>query len=251
MAPARGTALVTGATSGIGLASAAALAADGWHVVATARDLRRADALDELVGDTTGVEVRQLDVTSAGSVAGCVRSVLSDRGAIDLLVNNAGVGHRGTLEQLSDDELAACFAVNFWGVVGATRAVLPGMRERRRGRILTVTSTNGIVGMPFGDAYNAAKFAVEGLMEGLASVLRHFGVAVSVLEPGPVRTAFLRNACGSTGDVAPSDPYAPLLSRLNRTMAGLLSTGEAPDDVAALVARIAREPRPHSGVHDA
>lgn len=235
---------MTGASSGIGLASVAALAADGWHVIATARRPRTADALDELATDV-GAEVRPLDVTSPSAVRACVHSILVDHGAVDLLVNNAGVGHRGTLEQLSDDELAASFAVNFWGVVATTRAVLPGMRERRHGRILTVTSTNGVIGMPFSDAYNAAKFAVEGLMEGLASVVRHFGIFVSVLEPGPVRTAFLRNARGPTADVDEDDPYAALINRFNATMAGLLSTGEAPEDVADLVARISREPQPH------
>lgn len=245
MSSSRGTALVTGASSGIGLASAAALAADGWRVVATVRDLPRAAALEELAADRAGIDVRALDVTSTESIVHCVRSVLSDHGAIDLLVNNAGVGHRGTLEQLSDEALAASFAVNFWGVVRMTRAVLPGMREGRRGRILTVTSTNGLVGMPFSDAYNAAKFAVEGLMEGLASVLVHYGVSVSILEPGPVRSSFLRNAHGLTGDIPPEDPYAPLIGRYNATMAGALSTGEAPDEVADLVAAIARDAKPH------
>jgi NAD(P)-dependent dehydrogenase (short-subunit alcohol dehydrogenase family) len=245
MAGPRGIALVTGATSGIGLASAAILAADGWEVVATARDPDRAGALEELAATHDGLDVRQLDVTVPESVTACVEGVLADHGAIDLLLNNAGVGHRGTLEQLSDEALAASLDVNFWGVARMTRAVLPGMRERRCGRIVTITSTNGIVGMPFSDAYNAAKFAVEGLMEGLAAVMRHFGVAVVVVEPGPVRTAFLRNAHGQTGDVRADDPYAAELGRLNATMAGMLDAGEAPEVIGGLVAKIAREPTPH------
>lgn len=240
----RGTALVTGATSGIGLAAAAALTNDGWSVIATARNPESAPALAELADGRSDIAIRQLDVTSQDSVDHCISSVLTERGAIDLLLNNAGVGHRGTLEQLSDEQLAGSFEVNFWGVARTTRAVLPGMRERRGGHIITVTSTNAVVGMPFSDAYNAAKFAVEGLMEGLAAVLRHFDVFVSVLEPGPVRTAFLRNAHGETGSIAVGDPYSALLTRYNGVMSGMLSSGESPDDVAALIARIAGDPRP-------
>lgn len=241
----RGTALVTGASSGIGLATAAALADDGWQVVATARIPERAEVLIALAADRPTITTHQLDVTSAESVADCVNSLLADRGGIDLLVNNAGAGHRGTLEQLSDAEFEQSLAVNFYGVARVTRAVLPGMRAAGQGRIITVTSMNGVVAMPFSDAYNAAKFAVEGLMEGLAPVLREFGISVSILEPGPVRTSFLRNARGRVSEVDQQDPYAELLGRYNTTMAGLLNTGESPDDVAAVIAGIARDSHPH------
>ena len=237
--------MITGASSGIGLACAAALVADGWYVVATARNPAGAPELQELIAQSTAAETRVLDVTDPAAVTACVDAVLSDHGAIDLLVNNAGVGHRGTLEQVSDEQMAATFDVNFWGVVRMTRAVLPGMRQRDSGRVLTITSTNGIVGMPFSDAYNAAKFAVEGLMEGLCPVVRHCGITVAVVEPGPVRTSFLRNAHGPVDEVAADDPYAPLLTRYNAMMSGLLSTGESVEQVADLVARIARDPEPH------
>jgi len=245
----RGIALVTGASSGIGLATVAALAADGWRVVATVREPGRADQLRSVAAGGNApagdIEIRRMDVTVPRSVADCVTGVLDDHGAVDLLVNNAGAGHRGTLEQLDDDELRGALELNFLGVARVTRAVIPGMRTRRSGRIVTVTSSNGVIGMPFSDAYNASKFAVEGLMEGLAPVLATFGVFVSVLEPGPVRTAFLRNAGGRTGDVDPTDPYAELLGRYNATMAGLLGGGETPESVADVIAGIARDPRPH------
>jgi short-subunit dehydrogenase len=162
------------------------------------------------------------------------------------LVNNAGAGHRGTLEQLSDDDLRGVLELNFLGVARCTRAVLPGMRSRRRGRILTVTSLNGVVAMPFSDAYNASKFAVEGLMEGLAPVLRAFDVFVSVLEPGPVKTAFLQNAGGHTAKAEAEDPYGPLLDGFNATMAALASgsDGESAEHVGQVIAEIARMPEP-------
>ncbi|MGB6056985.1 MAG: SDR family oxidoreductase [Microthrixaceae bacterium] len=244
---ARGTAVVTGASSGIGLAAVEALAADGWHVVATARNPDRAEHLQEIVAESSGgIELGTLDVTDPGSVTAAIADVVASHGSIDLLVNNAGAGHRGTLEQLSDQDLETVMDLNYLGVARCTRAALPGMRELGRGRIITVTSLNGVVAMPFSDAYNASKFAVEGLMEGLAPVMRQFGVHVSVLEPGPVQTAFLRNAGGHMTKAADNDPYGALLDGYNATMASLSSgsTGESAEHVGQVIAEIARDPNP-------
>jgi NAD(P)-dependent dehydrogenase (short-subunit alcohol dehydrogenase family) len=161
-------AVVTGASSGIGLATTRALAAAGWNVIATARRPQTAESLRRVADELSGVELRALDVTSDESVDSCIGSILIDLGRIDLLVNNAGAGHRGTLEQLSMAELSHAMELNFFGVARVTKAVLPAMRAARNGRVITVTSLNGIVALPFSDAYNAAKFAVEGLMESLA-----------------------------------------------------------------------------------
>ncbi|MGH3237975.1 MAG: SDR family NAD(P)-dependent oxidoreductase, partial [Streptosporangiaceae bacterium] len=175
--------MITGASGGIGLATTRELAAAGWNVIATARRPETAGSLRELAGQLPGVELRSLDVTSDESVGSCIGSVLADLGSIDLLVNNAGAGHRGTLEQLTVEELSQSMELNFFGVARVTRAVLPAMRAAGAGRVITVTSLNGVVALPFSDAYNAAKFAVEGLMESLAAVMREFGVYISVLEP--------------------------------------------------------------------
>ena len=206
-------AVVTGASSGIGLAATRSLAAAGWSVIATARRPGMADPLRELADEVPGVELRTLDVTSDESVVSCIDSILKDRGGIDLLVNNAGAGHRGTLEQLSMDELSQAMELNFFGVARVTKAVLPAMRAARTGRIITVTSLNGVVALPFSDAYNAAKFAVEGLMESLATVMREFDVYISVLEPGPVRTAFFANVGGHVDNISAEDPYVELINR--------------------------------------
>jgi NAD(P)-dependent dehydrogenase (short-subunit alcohol dehydrogenase family) len=135
-----------------------------------------------IADELSGVQLRTLDVTSDESVNSCIGSILTDLGGIDLLVNNAGAGHRGTLEQLTKDELSHALELNFFGVARVTKAVLPAMRAARTGRVITVTSLNGVVALPFSDAYNAAKFAVEGLMESLATVMREFDVYISVLE---------------------------------------------------------------------
>ena len=237
-------AVVTGASSGIGLATTRALAAAGWSVIATARRPETAGPLRELADELPGVELRTLDVTSDESVDSCIDSILTDRGGIDLLVNNAGAGHRGTLEQLSMDELSHSMELNFFGVARVTKAVLPAMRAARSGRVVTVTSLNGVVALPFSDAYNAAKFAVEGLMESLATVMREFDVYISVLEPGPVRTAFFANVGGHVNNVRDDDPYAELINRYNGRMAALGSTGQSAESVADVIREIAADPSP-------
>lgn len=237
-------AVVTGASSGIGLATARALAARGWQVVATARRPDEAQALQELAAEFPTVELGTLDVTSDDSVATCIGSVLADRGSVDLLVNNAGAGHRGTLEQLSLAELSAAMDLNFFGVARVTKAILPAMRAAGSGRIITVTSLNGVVALPFSDAYNAAKFAVEGLMESLATVMREFGVKISVVEPGPVRTAFFTNVGGHVDDIADDDPYGKMLTRYNERLTALGSAGQPADAVAEVICEIAADPSP-------
>lgn len=230
-------AIVTGTSSGIGLASALALAKAGLTVVATVRDERgEANVLGQAARSGVQVEARRLDVTDDASVTALVDRVLAEHGRIDVLVNNAGIGHRGTLEQLTLAEMAASMDVNFWGVARMTKAVLPAMRSARRGRIVTVTSMNGLIAMPFSDAYNAAKFAVEGLMEGLAPVMAAFGVQVSVVEPGPVRTAFFSNMSGKVGEPGQDDPYLAMMGRYNDALAAAMTSGgETPEAVAAVI----------------
>jgi NAD(P)-dependent dehydrogenase (short-subunit alcohol dehydrogenase family) len=237
-------AVITGASSGIGLAATRALAVAGWHVVATVRRPETADALRELAEQQPDVELRMLDVTSDESVESCIASVLADLGGVDLLVNNAGAGHRGTLEQLSVQELRQVMELNFLGVARVTKAVLPTMRAARSGRVITVTSLNGVVALPFSDAYNASKFAVEGLMEGLATVMREFGVHICVLEPGPVRTPFFANLGGQVGDAADDDPYRELIHRFNTRMAAMGSGGQSAESVAEVICEMAADPSP-------
>ncbi len=212
------TALVTGTSTGIGLATAVGLAAAGHRVIGTMRDPGRADAL-LAAAETAGIEVEvaALDVTDAAAAADLVARL----GTIDVLVNNAGQGSLGTLEQLDDAALQAQLDVNYLAVARLTRLVLPGMRAAGSGRVVTVTSVGGAVGQPFADAYCAAKFAVEGLMQSLAPVAARFGVTVSIVEPAAVGSAFVANVAGRDRDPgAADDPYAPLLAAyLDRTTA--------------------------------
>ncbi len=240
-------ALVTGCSSGIGLESAVALAEAGHRVVATLRDPSRARPLRSRAA-AAGVEidVRPLDVTDDGEAAACVAAVLADHGSIDLLLNNAGSGYLGSLEQFSLGDLDEVMAVNFVGVARMTKLVLPHQRARRSGRIVTVTSVGGIVGQPFNDAYCAAKFAVEGLVESLAPVVAAFGVHVSLVEPGPVATEFISNAMPSVAARlgTPGDPYRALFDRYVANVTSRHSAAQGAVAVAQVVVRAATEPEP-------
>ncbi len=227
--------LVTGTSSGIGLATAVRLAGAGYAVVATMRDLARRDALDAARAD---LDVRPLDVQDPASIAACVAGVVADYGRIDVLVNNAGAGYLGALEQTPDDALTRTMDVNFTGVWRVTRAVLPHMRAARSGRIVTVSSVGGVLGQPFNDAYCAAKFAVEGMMESLAPVAQRFGIHVSLVEPGPVNTGFVEAVMGTTDPLpdALAADYGPMLaSYLDGSAAVFETMGQTPDDVAGVI----------------
>jgi NAD(P)-dependent dehydrogenase (short-subunit alcohol dehydrogenase family) len=186
-------ALITGTSSGIGLSSAIAAAKHGFTTVATLRDTGKDGAL-RAAGEVAGVtlDVRQLDVVDDDSITSCIDGVIADHGTLDVLVNNAGRGFVGTVEQVSMEDMRAIMEVNFFGVVATTKAALAHLRASR-GRVITVTSVGGVVGQPFNEAYCAAKFAVEGFMESLAPVAATVGVHVSVIEPGPVSTEFVNN----------------------------------------------------------
>ena len=230
------SALVTGASSGIGLATAVSLARAGYDVTATVRTPESGAALREAAEEAgVGLDVALLDVTDAQSVEGVVAAVVARHGGIDVLVNNAGRGRLGTTERVSVDELRATLDVNLVGVWRMTQAVLPHMRAQRSGRIVTVSSIGGLVAQPFNDAYCAAKFAVEGMMESLAPVAAEFGIAVVLVEPGPVATSFVANVDGlaSLGD--PDDPYLPLLQRYIAATQAAFEDAQTPQDVADVV----------------
>ena len=215
--------LITGTSSGIGLHAAIAAAQAGHTVVATMRNLEGTRALLD-AADATGVtlDIRRLDVTEAQSVTEVVAGIVGRYGRLDAVVNNAGSGHLGTIENETIDQVRAVMEVNFFGVVGVTRAALPHLRTSH-GRLITVTSVGGVIGQPFNEAYCAAKFAVEGFMESLAPVVRSAGVSVTVVEPGAVATSFVANVgFDPAAPAAVGDPYAAgLATYLARQFVGV------------------------------
>jgi len=241
-------ALITGTSSGIGLSTAVLLARSGFTTVATVREVDKCQALRERAQrEGVDLDIQPLEVCDQASVDACIRGALVRHGRIDVLVNNAGVGHLGTIEQTPIEEAQRHFDVNFFGVYRVTQAVIPSMRAARSGRIITVASINGVVGVPFNDVYNASKFAVEGLMEGLAPVMARFGVRVSIIEPGPVKTEFLATREAHRARQAPSgdDPYKPLLEAYGAALAGRMSVAQTGDEVAAVILEAATAEAPH------
>lgn len=222
--------LVTGASSGIGEATAARLAKDGHRVFGTSR---RGGA------DRGGVETLTLDVCSDGSVQACVEEVLRKAGRIDALVNNAGYLLCGAIEEATVEEARAQLETNFFGVVRMVKAVLPPMRRARSGHILTVSSLAGLVPVPFWGFYNASKFAVEGYMETLRHELRPLGIRVAMVEPGAIHTPFFE----STPAKAMSE-YGPWRDRALKTMGQFAEEAPGPEVVAEVVARLLASPSP-------
>jgi short-subunit dehydrogenase len=226
-------ALVTGTSSGMGMHAAVELARRGLNVVATMRDTGRADRLRDAATEA-GVEldVRTLDVVDHAAAAQAVAEIIAEHGAIDVLVNNAGRGSVGTAEQLSMEQIQAQLDVNYLAPVHLTKLVLPGMRERGRGHIVTVTSVGGVVGQPFAEAYCGAKFAVEGFMQSLAATTEHFGVHVSVVEPAAVASDFVANVA-RPGDAG---AYQPLLDAYLSRTAGAFANAQSPQSAAQTIA---------------
>ncbi|MEV4127214.1 SDR family NAD(P)-dependent oxidoreductase [Nocardia sp. NPDC049707] len=234
------TVLITGTSSGIGLATAVAAAQSGWRVVATMRDTTKAGALLAAVEEAgVSIDVRALDVTDPESSASCLAGL--DR--LDVLVNNAGAGHLGTLEQGSVEDVRAVMEVNFFGVLHVTKAALPLLRKSK-GRVVTVTSVGGVVGQPFNEAYCAAKFAVEGFMESLAPVMATVGVAVSVVEPGAVASEFVVNVGGRDAALEQAGPYAPALSAYLARSREAFAAAQTPQGAAATIVELLNIERP-------
>jgi NAD(P)-dependent dehydrogenase (short-subunit alcohol dehydrogenase family) len=178
--------LITGVSSGFGRAISEAALIAGHRVVGTLRKDEERIAFDALSpGLSHGV---LLDVTDEAAIAPLVKGVEREIGAIDVLINNAGYGHEGLVEESTLDEMRRQFDVNLFGAVAVTKAVLPGMRERRSGRIINITSMGGIITLPGLGFYHASKFALEGLSETLGKEVKDFGVYVTAVEPGAFRT---------------------------------------------------------------
>lgn len=243
------TLLVTGTSSGIGLATAVAAARAGFTTVATMRDPDRADALRE-AADNAGVslDVRRLDVTDSGSVTACLDGLAGTYGRLDAVVNNAGISNFDpTMEMSTMNALRANLEVNFFGVIEVSRAAMPMLRAAG-GRLLTIGSVHGVVGQPFNEAYCAAKFAVEGFMESLAPVAAAHGVAVSVVVPGFVSgTSFGRFPDINHHTIqAASGPYADTFGAYFDfvTGHGWGAAGQQAQEVADVVVRTLTAERP-------
>ena len=183
------TVLITGCSSGIGRETAHAFNDEGWTVYATARNPADIETLGE-----AGCELATLDVTDQSDVDRVVDRILDEEGAIDALVNNAGYGQFGPIEDVSTAKVHRQFDVNVYGPHRLIKAVLPGMRRERDGTIINVSSVAGRVAFPGGGVYSGSKFAIEAMSDALRNEVDEFGIDVVVVQPGPVKTSFAERA---------------------------------------------------------
>jgi NAD(P)-dependent dehydrogenase (short-subunit alcohol dehydrogenase family) len=222
--------LITGASAGIGLSTAGALHRAGWEVIGASRRGSDAEAWNSL----------RMDVDDDDSVREGIGRVEADHGRLDALVAGAGWGLAGPVEQTTVAEGKDQFETNFWGAVRVVQAALPIMRRQGGGRIVLISSIGGMIGIPFQAFYSASKFALEGYGEALAYEVAPFGIEVSLVQPGNVRTDFT----GSRRKVAPSaggpgdDPYADAVAKAIGLMERDEANGVPPDDVAGVVVRL-------------
>ncbi len=228
-------ALITGASAGIGLSTAGALHRAGWEVIGASRRGSDAEAWTSL----------RMDVDDDDSVREGFRRLEADYGRLDALVAGAGWGLAGPVEQTTVADGKDQFETNFWGAVRVVQAALPIMRRQGTGRIVLISSIGGVIGIPFQAFYSASKFAMEGYGEALAYEVAPFGIQVTLVQPGNVRTDFT----ASRRKVAPSDPsgddpYADAVAKAVGLMERDEVNGVPPDDVAATVLRLLSRGRP-------
>ncbi|WP_158057593.1 SDR family oxidoreductase [Halorussus halophilus] len=218
------TVLITGCSSGIGRETAESFLADGWEVYATARNPADIEALGE-----QGCNIATLDVTDDGDVERVVDRIIDEEGRIDCLVNNAGYGQLGPIEDVPVESVEKQFDVNVFGPHRLTRAVLPHMRQRQTGTIVNVSSVAGRVSTPGMGVYCGSKAAMESMSDALRPEVDRFGIDVVLVEPGPVETAFAERAESEANGFERSDAYDDIYSILDD--AGTLGSG-APGEIS-------------------
>ncbi len=204
--------LITGANSGIGRATAIALAAAGYEVFGAMRSLEKGEKLLAGVKEHGGtLHPLVLDVSDAGSVERAAQEVEAQGGPLDILINNAGIAHNATVEDVDIERAKEVFETNYWGVIRCIRAFLPAMRERGSGQVVNVSSVAGRIAAIGQVVYSSSKWALECLSENLAQELAPFGVRVVVIEPGVTRTAILPKNFGYPQPTAYEDAYRRML----------------------------------------
>jgi NAD(P)-dependent dehydrogenase (short-subunit alcohol dehydrogenase family) len=190
------------------------------------------------------IRVVRLDVTDDGSVKNAIDHIISEVGRIDVLVNNAGYGLGGALEDLSMEEIKSQYETNLFGLIRVTQAVLPTMRKQRSGRIMNISSGTGIFGLPGSSAYVSTKFAVEGLSESIAYELESFGIKVILIEPGSIRTNFGNAMVVAKKAKDPASPYSEMMQKIMASASELDKNSSNAELVANIILDAVSNPSP-------
>ena len=232
-------ALITGASSGIGAATAERLVNDGYTVYGVARRLDKMESLK-----TLGVKIMAMDVTIDASMVSGIEEIIANEGRIDVLVNNAGYGAYGAVEDVPIAEAKRQFEVNVFGLARLVQLVLPTMRSQKSGTIINVSSIGGKIGEPHGAWYHATKFAVEGFSDSLRMELKQFGINVVVVQPGAIVTEWNQIARDHLMEASGETAYQNLAKKHVNLLAKADEWGSSPDVIAKGIAKAAKARRP-------
>ena len=240
-------AIVTGSSSGIGYATSLMLARKGFYTYTSAGNMDKSASLLSIANsERLPLKLIQLDVTDDSSVKGAVEKIVSEKGTIDVLVNNAGYGLFGAFEDLSLDEIKTQFETNFFGVIRVTQHVLPIMRTGQNGGgiIVNVSSINGLVPFPVISAYCGTKFAIEGLSESIAYELEPFGIKVILIEPGPIGSNFMKGSVLPKRALDPQSPYSELVQKFTVKTGSQHENATQPEEVAKTIVQAISAEKP-------
>ena len=239
-------AIVTGSSSGIGYETALILARNGFRTFASMRNLEKGKTISDIAAkEELELHTVKLDVTDERSVTDAIKTIKADAGRIDVLVNNAGYGLAGSLEDLSMSEIKAQFETNVFGLIRVTQAVLPTMREQKSGIIVNISSIGGKVAIPLQSPYHSTKFAVEGLSESIAYDLEPFGIKVVIIEPGAIKTNFETGMVVAQNAQNPKSPYYNTMQKLQSSINSHFKNGTTPAQVAEVILNAITTPNPN------
>jgi NAD(P)-dependent dehydrogenase (short-subunit alcohol dehydrogenase family) len=232
-------AVVTGSSSGIGFQTALLLARNGFSTYASMRNMEKSKSITEIASkENLPLQVIQLDVNNESTIKNAAERIFEESKRIDVLVNNAGYGLFGALEDLSIDEIKKQFETNFFGTIRLTQAVVPIMRNQGGGgTIVNISSVGGLVGVPILSAYNSTKFALEGLSESMSYELEPFGIRIILIEPGFIKTNIMNSSVLGKKALDQKSPYYSLTQRIEGYFKSMMDNPESssPEEVARTI----------------
>ena len=239
-------AVVTGSSSGIGYETSLLLARNQFTTYATMRNLSKGNGLRESASkEKIPLRVAQLDVNNDSSVDNTIDDIVRENGRIDILINNAGYDLFGSLEELSLEEIKQQFETNVFGVIRATKAVIPTMRKQVNGTIVNISSVGGRIGLiPFNTAYHASKFALEGFTESLRQELAEFNINIILIEPGFISSNFMDNIKTAKGFDSNKSPYAKTVQQVFQGFQPMIYSSSHPTEVAQAILNAVNSPSP-------
>jgi NAD(P)-dependent dehydrogenase (short-subunit alcohol dehydrogenase family) len=236
-------AIVTGSSSGIGYETALALARDGFYTFATVRNLKKADKISQVAKkENLNIEIIELDVDDEKSISAAVEKILAKKQRIDVLVNSAGWGLFGSVEDVSMKDFRAQFETNFFGIISIIQKVAPIMRKQGAGVIVNVSSVAGRIGFPGSPAYISSKFALEGLSESIRYELGQFGIKIIIIEPGVIKTNFFSSM--KIAEPKPDSPYKEITEKVIMGIKMMAELGTPPSEVATTILNAVKEENP-------